>query len=700
MQCSRVVLYDTVRRVAVCIEQMVTVIALDERAAHYHADQVKLLFGGHVAVDGFSVPAVLGTGAAPADLYCITTDALENLPDFRATLPPDAQIVEIGVTFTREAIEMLELIPAGTRVLFVNLSEKMAAEAITRLNQLGVNHLNYTPFYPGAAPVEGVDVAVTPDEVRYVPEGPQKVINLGQRKMDCNTVVEIALKLKLYDILEESHLKTYLSSIASNSYDFDELFGRSLRLESGFQSLIDILDVGIIGVNEQGVLFVCNKKAEEIVGERLSEQMGRPAVQVVPWIPYEECHRSLRQIDARLIQLKSVPITVHLTPILRNKEYMGAIAMLQCFNEEEARQHKMRIQLLERGHKAKYTFDDIIGTSPAICKVRVIAERMAKTRSAVLITGESGTGKELFAHAIHNASDRKDFPFIAINCAALPENLLESELFGYVEGAFTGARRGGKLGLFEFAHRGTFFLDEVEGMSPMLQIKLLRVIQEREVMRIGDHRLISVDVRIVAATNESLEKLMQEGKFREDLYYRLNTLPVQLPPLRERVEDISPLLDHFRAEIGGTFRLSDAVVARLLQHPWRGNIRELRNYAEYFTYLRKPVIELDDLPPGLQRSGKMSVPLPSSQSGPRNEVAAGDLTREQRFLLRSLLQDEQEGTGCGRKALVEMARRCGLRMTEYEMRMQLGQLASLGYIKTSRGRGGNRLTDKGREQMV
>lgn len=198
---------------------------------------------------------------------------------------------------------------------------------------------------------------------------------------------------------------------------------------------------------------------------------------------------------------------------------------------------------------------------------------------------------------------------MAINVAAMPENLLESELFGYEEGAFTGAKKGGRPGLFEFAHKGTLFLDEVEGMSQAMQVKLLRVLQEREIMRVGGNQIINVDVRIVAATNESLEEKVEEGSFRRDLYYRLNALPVLIPPLRERENDILLLIDHFRRQSGGSFSLSGEIRSILLKYSWPGNIRELQNVVDYFSFTGHKEVCMEDLPPHLspvhaERPGK------------------------------------------------------------------------------------------------
>ena len=382
------------------------------------------------------------------------------------------------VTFSHDILQRLSLIPSGTEALLVNLNEPMAQEAVTKLIQLGASHINYIPFYPGASPklAEGIQYAITPDEARYVPEGIPHIVDVGQRQMDSGTLVEIALKLKMYDLWENRKWKAHLASIASNNYNFDELFGRALRLESSFQSLIDIMEIGILGINEQGAVFICNKKAETIVGRNLTDAIGQQAGELFPYLPLEECRRTHRKIDAKLVKINQNPVTVGIYPISHNQKNMGFLVMLQHFGEEEEKQHKIRNQLLNKGHTAKYTFNHIIGISPSIERVREIAKKMAGTRASILITGESGTGKELFAQAIHNASDRRLEPFIALNCGALPENLLESELFGYVDGAFTGAKKGGRLGLFEFAHKGTLFLDEVEGMSPMLQVKLLRVI--------------------------------------------------------------------------------------------------------------------------------------------------------------------------------------------------------------------------------
>ncbi|MEW9078577.1 sigma-54 interaction domain-containing protein [Terrisporobacter glycolicus] len=250
----------------------------------------------------------------------------------------------------------------------------------------------------------------------------------------------------------------------------------------------------------------------------------------------------------------------------------------------------------------KITLDNIVGSSEIMEHTKQKALIAAKSNSTVLITGESGTGKELFARAIHNHSDRTDYPFVAVNCAAIPDNLLESELFGYEEGAFTGAKKGGKLGKFELAHKGTIFLDEIGDMSLHLQGKLLRVLQERELDKIGGKSNIFIDVRVVAATNKNLEELVKNGQFREDLYYRLKVIPITLPTLRERKNDIPLLIDYMIKEYA--HKLNKDVIGieedagkTLVDYTWPGNVRELQNIIEYSINMsNSPLLTLDIIP--------------------------------------------------------------------------------------------------------
>ena len=281
----------------------------------------------------------------------------------------------------------------------------------------------------------------------------------------------------------------------------------------------------------------------------------------------------------------------------------------------------------------------------------------------------------------------------------MPENLLESELFGYEKGAFTGARKGGRPGLFEFAHQGTLFLDEVEGMSPALQVKLLRVLQEREIMRVGGNQIIHVDVRIVAATNEQLEEKVADGSFRRDLYYRLNTLPVWIPPLRERGEDLFLILEHFRKGLGGQFALSDEVRSLFRAYPWHGNVRELHNVAEYLNFTGHKLITERELPPTFLAwiNGRKAqlVQEPAAGSFETEEEQGRGGFNARRMVLLILMEASQNGRPVGREGILRESAKRGLRLTQPQVRSVLHSLEKEGCVQIRRGRGGSVITEEG-----
>ena len=283
---------------------------------------------------------------------------------------------------------------------------------------------------------------------------------------------------------------------------------------------------------------------------------------------------------------------------------------------------------------------------------------------------------------IHNESDRKDAPFIAVNCSALAPSLLESELFGYEEGAFTGAKKGGKLGLFELADKGTIFLDEIGELPYVLQAKLLRVLMEREIMRIGGVEVIKIDVRVIAATNKNLLQLVEEGQFREDLYYRINVLPLMLPPLRERKEDVAILATAFLAEFGEEKKLAPKILKYLTAYHWPGNVRELHNCIEYMYQLSDERISVLDIPQGI-RNFKMK------------EVPAFHLSETERRVLVAVEKINEKGQPAGRKNVREFLLTNGTRMAEQEVRFIIKTLAEQGLVQVHQGRLGTKITGEG-----
>ncbi|WP_160724327.1 sigma-54 interaction domain-containing protein [Bacillus sp. USDA818B3_A] len=380
-----------------------------------------------------------------------------------------------------------------------------------------------------------------------------------------------------------------------------------------YEQIINLLAERIVVTDREGTIIYINEAYCEFLGTTVEEALSRPVQDVIEnsrmHIVAKTGHKELDSLHP----INGSEMIANRYPLVVDGKLVGALGTVMFRSPEEWRMYKTKIQHLveelkyyktkvERELTGKYYFHDLIGKSQPFLEAKQLAERISDSNSSVLLIGESGTGKELFAHAIHNHSIRSSLPLVAINCASIPEHLFESELFGYDDGAFTGAKKGGKKGQFEIAHNGTLFLDEVGEMPLSMQSKLLRVLQEKEVQRVGGQRSIPVDVRVIAATNRNLEKMVNEGKFRQDLYYRLNVIKIEIPPLKKRKEDLKLISlrllqkmerKFFRAGI----ELSEEVQQRLIEHSWPGNIRELENVLERaINVLDGQTIELSHLP--------------------------------------------------------------------------------------------------------
>ncbi len=429
-----------------------------------------------------------------------------------------------------------------------------------------------------------------------------------------------------------------------------ETLRQLVRAGEQLRGIVESVHDGILAIDDSGRVICCNSAAERILQISRERLVGRHLGEVVPRAPLLEVLRTGKGFANREVMLETDGRTLHhitsATPIFQRGRLIGAVAVLKDIREVRQMVYEMT------GDQPHWNFESIIGDSPALREVKEKAKRAAASNSTVLITGESGTGKELFARAIHAYSPRRNGPFIAINCGAVPETLLESELFGYEEGAFTGARRGGKPGKFELADGGTIFLDEVGDMSLRLQVKLLRVLEEGRIERVGGTRGVKLDVRVIAATHRDLEQMLARSEFREDLYYRLNVIPLHIPPLRERPEDIPLLLDHFVEKhsrmLGKVVRAVSQEARRiLLSYPWPGNVRELENAVEYaVNMLTGDVITPSHLPDRLRH-------LPRHH---RDEARIIPLQEMEKEAIRRGL----EILGRSDRAKVELARRLGI----------------------------------------
>lgn len=366
-------------------------------------------------------------------------------------------------------------------------------------------------------------------------------------------------------------------------------------------ALVENVHEGIITVDQNKKITICNQFSERLLGVSFDDIIDRSLSEAIPILDEPDLSTLQQPSIGDLLEIEGTHIAVNKVPVLVNGKFLAGIITLQEISQIQKLETKIRKEVNQKGFVASYDFSQMLGSSEAIQETKKLALGYAKVQSNILLVGETGTGKELFAQSIHRASSRSHGPFVAINCAALPESLLESELFGYVGGAFTGASKTGKMGLFELAHGGTLFLDEVSEMSPLLQGRLLRVIEEREIMRIGHDTVIPVDIRIIAATNRDIEDQVAQNKFRKDLFYRLDVLRLNIPPLRDRGKDILILMKHFLRhfdERNGKTRhmLDPQVLPIVLNHPWDGNIRQLRNLCERISVVvEETVVSAQDL---------------------------------------------------------------------------------------------------------
>ncbi|QNG61889.1 sigma 54-interacting transcriptional regulator [Bacillus sp. PAMC26568] len=387
------------------------------------------------------------------------------------------------------------------------------------------------------------------------------------------------------------------------------------------EEVVNLAAECMVVVDHEGIVVYLNTAYCEFLKVTPEESIGKPVQDVIENSRMQIVAKNGQAEVASIHPINGSEMIANRYPLYVKGQLVGAVGTVMFRNPQEWMDYSKKIQPImeelnyyktkfEKELFSKYHFGDLVGSSPKFLEAKKLAERVSDSQSAVLLLGASGTGKELFAHAIHQTSGRRLAPFMRINCASIPEHLFESEIFGYEEGSFTGAKKGGKKGKFELAHGGTIFLDEIGDLPMQMQSKLLRVLQEKEIERIGGRAPMQIDVRVIAATHRNLEKMVFDGEFREDLYYRLNVIKIEIPSLKDRKEDIVPISRILLKKLETKFHrygldLSEEVMIDLERHSWPGNIRELENVLERaVNVIDGQIIYPDHLPLYLQQEGK------------------------------------------------------------------------------------------------
>lgn len=429
------------------------------------------------------------------------------------------------------------------------------------------------------------------------------------------------------------------------------------------EGIIEAVHDGILVIDRDGIVQMINEEYTNITGVRKDQIIGKPLADVRPGARLPSVLKDGKPRAGVFRKEKSMEYVVDMAPIFEKNEIIGAVSVCKSIPEvyqltKELSKSKKRVSQLEktfgRIHQAKYTFTNLIGKNERLKKIIKQAKKAASSDLNILLSGESGTGKELFAQAIHNESARDRFPFVPVNCAAIPSSLLESELFGYEEGSFTNSKRDGKVGLFELANQGTLFLDEIGDMPLDLQAKLLRVLQEGTFRKIGGLEEQKVNVRVIAATNKDLLNMVQKERFREDLYYRINTVHLSIPPLRDRKDDIPDLISFFLKEqkCSPGAEINQLAMNTLQQYDWPGNIRELKNAINYsINMCENNKVKFEHLPETIKRLFSTS----SKQIKPFQPLDQLIKETEKKAIINVL-----EQTGTSVKGKKEAAKRLGI----------------------------------------
>ncbi|GGE45053.1 Fis family transcriptional regulator [Pullulanibacillus camelliae] len=607
---------------------------------------------------------------------------IEDIP-----CPPEKKLI-VRRAINIAKLEELISLPEGTECLAISNLAEAANEMVELLYALGFN-LKLYPYFPGAGHYpKTVEVAIAPSLLELVPPSIKRIIDIGIRPMDFSSLVEISVKLNIDMEKINRHTARYIQEIIKLSRKLSLSLKGEMELNHQLEAILNTVHDGIIATDMDKNIININRSAESILG-LTSESLNNKITDLLPMLDLEDGDETRHN---QLITISDKKIVVNKTTISMNDKNIGEVTAFQDVTRIQKLEHDIRKKMKEKGLATKYTIQDIIGKSEKIKEIISVMKKIAKTEQTVLILGENGTGKELFAQSIHTMSERKNGPFVPVNIAGLPESLAESELFGYEEGTFTGGNKGGKQGLFEIAHNGTIFLDEIGDASKSLQTLLLRALQEKQIMRVGGRSILPVDIRIIAATNKDLKKLVEEGRFREDLYYRLFVLPLRIPPLRERKMDIPELLYHFIKEFSLTQpKIADAVMEKLLNYNWPGNVRELINVVQYISIVMEGnQIDVKDLPEQFKSRYDASVEKEFITS-----LEEEGLLVDVYMILSCLKELHMTRKGIGRGRVVDYLNEKDFYLTEQQVRHRMKILSDFGLIYSGLKGQGSRILEKG-----
>lgn len=585
-------------------------------------------------------------------------------------------------TFNYKKIDRIFDIEPNSNVYFVN-DNNLVDEALQQIKEMGVFYFNIIPFYPGCKVDTNITVAITAGEAKYAPKHIDKIIDLGCRVPNISDISEIAYRLNLPIKLINTLTKDYLKSFTKAANNFNLQVEKLFNTQQVLNNIFKCIDEGVCLINDKGIVKMANDKFRQILCISDSNIIEKNLLDI---FEDNDINFDLDEIiqESKVIKNKNkkdILIISYEVYEFREKSYLIHVNYTGSINKKE---YIIRKKFDYKGTLKKYSFEDYITKDKTTLDMLEIAKKISNNESCVLIQGESGTGKEIIAQSIHYNSLRKDYPFIPVNFAAIQPSLLDSELFGYEEGSFTGAVKGGSKGLFEMAHKGTIFFDEI-GDAPLdFQVRLLRVLQEKEIRKIGSSERIPIDVRFIAATNKNLYDMVSKGLFREDLFYRINVMPIDTIPIRRRKSDIPVIFNYFIKDYFNDcdMRMEDVcteeTINYLMDYDFKGNVREIKNLVEYcFCIKGAKKIELCELPKYMIKTG-----LKSAQT-----------ITEYEYSILSIINDNPK---IGRYKICKILNSIEKNLSENKIRTILKNLNTHKYIVINNTRGGCEITYLGK----
>ncbi|MDW7667924.1 MAG: sigma 54-interacting transcriptional regulator [Bacillota bacterium] len=581
-------------------KRKISLLTIDEEIALFFKKELEDIFGSTLEIKYYTPEHNQQEKIHQSDLILYTDPSI--LIELMDIIECNCPILMMKRTISKSALENIRKIPKNSRCLVANINSFMANETLATIYQLGFKDIELIPHYPDIVDShKNIDFIITPEEYAYLKKVSGKIINIGNRIFDINTVLDILSILDVDSNTSEKIILEYSLKIPNLWKGVNYTLENKRILSSQWRILLDELSEGVMIIDDKDRITLLNDTFKSIIGEKEFEFEGINLSKLKSYYPNLGVLNKDAEIEDELFVYNEKKLIITIKKVLFNNSYYGKIILIKKYRDVVEVQQKIHKEIIGKGYYSKYTFDSIICQNEKIIELKEISKKIANSNNSILISGDSGTGKELFAGSVHNFSNRKAKPFVAVNCAAIPENLLESELFGYEEGSFTGAKKGGKIGLFESANGGTLFLDEIGELPLNLQGRLLRVLQEKEIMRVGGDSIIKIDTRIIAATNKNLWDMVEKGNFRKDLFFRLNIFNLEIPSLKERKEDINLLMDYYLNKSYKKISPTLSFKAFAGNYSWPGNVRELFNVLEYMSTVSDDNLYISNLPSYLKK---------------------------------------------------------------------------------------------------